>query len=73
MDLTISRPSFAAQEIQSKPPQDVPLWHVNYFELMATETLQAHEKILPLLKEFKFGDLPIATVIIRDYFLGGPI
>ena len=28
--------------------QDMPLWHVDYFEPKAMETLQAQEKLLPL-------------------------
>lgn len=33
--------------VQNRPPVDVPLGHVNYFELRAIETLKAHEKLLP--------------------------
>ena len=25
--------------VRNRPPQDVPLWHVHYFELQAIETL----------------------------------
>lgn len=28
--------------------QDVPLWHVHYFELRAMKTLWAHKKLFPL-------------------------
>lgn len=31
--------------IQNQPPQNVPHWHVSYFEL---KTLQAHKKLQPL-------------------------
>lgn len=34
--------------IQKRPPQDVPTWHVNDFELKVIETLWAHEKLIPL-------------------------
>lgn len=34
--------------VQNRPPQDVVLWHVNYCELKAVNTLWTHEKILPL-------------------------
>ena len=39
------KPSCGAQ---NRPPQEVPLEHVIYFELKTIETLWAHEKILPL-------------------------
>lgn len=48
MYLTISRPSFAAKGVHNRPLQDVPLWHGNCFELMATETLRALEKLVLL-------------------------
>lgn len=31
---------------QNQPPQNVPLWHVDYFEQKASKTLQAQEKLL---------------------------
>lgn len=31
----------SAVRVQNKSPLDVPLWYVEYFELMATKTLQA--------------------------------
>lgn len=31
----------------SESPQDVPLYHRDYFELKVTETLRAEEKLLP--------------------------
>lgn len=33
--------------VQNRLLQDVPLWHVDNFELKAVETLQAHMKLLP--------------------------
>ena len=36
----------------------MPLWHVNYFELKAVETLRAQEKLYISFKEFKLGALP---------------
>lgn len=33
--------------VQNESPQDVPLWHVNYFELQATDNLKVQEKLLP--------------------------
>lgn len=44
--------------VLNEPPQDVPQWYADYFELKATETLQAQEKLLfpsPLnyIEEFK--------------------
>lgn len=44
------------------------LCHVNYFELKAIETLQAHEKVL-FLKEFNLRALPIIRVISRNKIL----
>lgn len=38
-------------QVQNRPPQQMPLWCVNYFELKAIETPQALEKFLPLLKK----------------------
>ena len=35
-------------EDQNKPPQNVPLWHVDYFELKAINTQQIQEKLLSL-------------------------
>lgn len=34
--------------VQNRPPQNVLLWHADYFELKAVEILQVHEKLLPL-------------------------
>lgn len=34
---------------QNRPRQDVPHWHVDYFEVKAIETLQPKEKLLSLL------------------------
>lgn len=34
--------------IQNRPPQDVPIWHVNCFELKVVKTLWAHEKLVLL-------------------------
>lgn len=30
--------------IQNRPPQNLPDWHVSYFELKTAKTLQAHKK-----------------------------
>ena len=35
--------------VQKKPPQNVPVWQVDYFEVNAMETFWVQEKILPLL------------------------
>lgn len=35
--------------VQNKPPQDVLLWHVSYFELKVDRHLWAQEKLLPFL------------------------
>lgn len=47
--------------------QDVPPLYADYFDLKATKTLGAEEKLLPTpfnyLGEFKLGALPI----VRDY------
>lgn len=54
----------------------MPLWHVDYFELKVTKTLQAQKKLLLLLpllnypEEFKLGYLPIKRVITRNNFYG---
>ena len=34
--------------VQSRPPQEVLLQHVSYFELKALKTLQAFKELLPL-------------------------
>ena len=34
--------------VQNKHPQDVLLWHVDYFEVKATEIMWGQEKRLPL-------------------------
>lgn len=34
--------------VQNRPPQHVPLGHLNYFELKEMEPLQAPEQVLPL-------------------------
>lgn len=34
--------------VQNRPPQGGLLWHMNYFELKAVETLQAHKKLFSL-------------------------
>lgn len=58
-----------AKGVQNRPPQVVPLWHVNCFELKAVETLSALiENIYLFLKEFKFGVLPIIRFIARYSF-----
>lgn len=58
----------AVEGVQNKPPWDVPLWHVNYFELKVIETVQAHRKLW-LLPSLRFSALPIVGVTIRDNFL----
>ena len=40
--------SLAAEGVQNRFPQNVPLWHVNCFELNVVKTLQAYKKLLPL-------------------------
>lgn len=37
-----------SEGIQNRPPPDVPLGHEDYSKLKAIETLQTHEKLLPL-------------------------
>ena len=34
--------------VQNKSPSNIPLWHVDYFELKAFKTQQIQEKLLPL-------------------------
>ena len=34
-------------KVQNESPQDMPLWHVDYFEPNATVTLWGQEKYLP--------------------------
>lgn len=49
--------------IQNEWPQDMPLWHVNYFELNATEASWAQKKFMPslnYLEEFILEGLPIS-------------
>lgn len=49
-------------EVYNESPQNVPQQYVDYFELKASETLQAEEKLLSslnYLEEFKFVALPI--------------
>lgn len=33
---------------KNRPPQNVPIWLVDYFELKAVKTLQSQENLLPL-------------------------
>lgn len=50
----------------------VPLWYVDYFELKASETLQAQEKLLfPLnyLEEFKFGAWSTGVITRNGFYL----
>lgn len=48
-----------AVRVYNESPQDVSLWYVDYFELKASETLNAQRKLLPYLNylEFKLGGL----------------
>lgn len=61
--------------IQNKSLQPVPLWYVNYFQLMAVETLQAQDDLLsPLLnyvEEYELGALllPIVRLLGITFFL----
>ena len=48
LSLSPWQPNCAFYLWQNRPLQDVPLWHVNYFELKAIEILSAREKLLPL-------------------------
>lgn len=41
----------AFEGVQNRPPEDVPLWHLNYFELKAVKTPQARKKRFSLPKE----------------------
>ena len=34
-----------AEEVQNKSPPNVPLWHVDYFQLMALKTQQTQENL----------------------------
>lgn len=36
-----------SEGVQNRPRQERLLWHVDYFELQAMETLQSQEKLLP--------------------------
>lgn len=36
-----------SEGVQNRPCQERLLWHVDYFELQAMETLQSQEKLLP--------------------------
>ena len=48
------------------------LWHLDYFELKAMETLRAHRHFCPsrnYLQESKLGALPRMGVITRDKLL----
>ena len=50
-------------------PSDSAIWHVDYFELKAFETLQAQEKLFPSLnhaEESKLEDFPRIRVIKRE-------
>lgn len=40
--------SLVCEGVLNESPQDVPLWHVDYLEQKAIETLQAQEKLLLL-------------------------
>lgn len=40
----------AFEGVQNRPPKDVPLWHLNYFELKAVKTPQARKECFPLPK-----------------------
>lgn len=43
---------------ENRPPQNVPLWHVGYFEPKATETQQTQENVylsVNCLREFRYG------------------
>lgn len=55
--------------VQNKSPENVPLWHVVYFELKAIETLWTREKycsFLNYLEEFQLGIFLKIRVINRD-------
>lgn len=38
----------SSKGVQNKSPQNVSLWHVDYFELEAGKTQQTQENLLPL-------------------------
>lgn len=42
-------PGYCTLGVQNRTPQNVPVWHVNYFDLKAVKTLQAHKKLSPVL------------------------
>lgn len=55
--------------VPNRPPQHVPLWYVDYFELQVIETLWAQGKLLFLPKSFKLGASLVVRVTIRNNFL----
>lgn len=55
--------------IQSKLPQNIPLWHMNYFGLKAIKKpCRLRRNFYNSLKGFKFGTLSIIRVITRSNF-----
>lgn len=47
-------------------PQNVPRWHVNYFELKGIKILRLMRKVDHSLQEFNLGALPIMRIISRN-------
>ena len=47
------------ESVQNKSPQNVPLWHVDFFELKAVETMRGQKKLFYFLnlEEYKLGGL----------------
>lgn len=65
-------------EVHNRAPQDIPLWHVGYFELKTIETLWTQEisycLFLNYLEKFRLGIFPRKRVISREnFYLGGSI
>lgn len=48
------------------PPQNVPLWRVNYFELKGVKNLRLMRTFYLSLQEFNLGALPIISMITRN-------
>lgn len=61
----------ASKGVQNKPPQNVPVWHVGYFELKAVWPSRLRDSSCPFTDQcVLFGKG--AAVILRDWFLSLP-
>ena len=61
---------FVYEGVQNSPPQDMPLWNMDYFELKAIERPCGLKKNFYLfVTEFKLEALLIITVVTRSNFL----